>query len=276
MFELRSGWAKAGLSVLAVGIAVLIVAPVVWVGALSLKTGREVYNQKFLPDEWVPGNYIEAWREFGLGGYFVNSAFVTAVSVVLTILVALLAAHAFTWLRFPGSDAVFTLLLLGIMIPPAALVLPLLVEARHLGLYNDLFGLSLVYVAFGLPISILIFRGFFAGIPSELVESARLDGAREWKILFRVIVPVARPAVVTVTILLFLANWNDFILALVLLRDSESYTLPVGISQFIGQYATPHELIAAASLIGSVPVFILYLVLERKFQQGVTAGALKG
>ena len=276
MFELRSGWAKAGLSVLAVGIAVLIVAPVVWVGALSLKTGREVYNQKFLPDEWVPGNYIEAWREFGLGGYFVNSAFVTAVSVVLTILVALLAAHAFTWLRFPGSDAVFTMLLLGIMIPPAALVLPLLIEARHLGLYNSLFGLSLVYVAFGLPISILIFRGFFQGIPAELVESARLDGAREWKILFRIIVPVARPAVVTVTILLFLANWNDFILALVLLRDSESYTLPVGISQFIGQYATPHELIAAASLIGSVPVFILYLVLERKFQQGVTAGALKG
>jgi len=189
---------------------------------------------------------------------------------------ALLAAHAFTWLRFPGSDVVFTLLLLGIMIPPAALVLPLLIEARHLGFYNDLFGLSLVYVAFGLPISILIFRGFFAGIPGELVESARLDGAREWKILFRVIVPVARPAVVTVTILLFLANWNDFILALVLLRDAETYTLPVGISQFIGQYATPHELIAAASIIGSVPVFILYLVLERRFQQGVTAGALKG
>ncbi len=276
MFDLRSGWAKAGLSLLAIGIAVVIVLPVAWVGALSLKTGREVYNQSFLPDEWVPGNYIEAWQEFGLGGYFVNSVFVTFVSVALTILVALLAAHAFTWLRFRGSEAVFTALLLGIMIPPAALVVPLLIEARHLGLYNDLFGLSLVYVAFGLPISILIFRGFFQGIPGELVESARLDGAREWKILFRVIVPLARPAVVTVTILLFLANWNDFILALVLLRDADSYTLPVGISQFIGQYSTPHELIAAASIIGSVPVFILYLVLERRFQQGVTAGALKG
>lgn len=276
MFDIRSLWAKASLSLLAVGVAVVIVLPVVWIGALSLKTGRDVNSQSFLPVNWTPGNYAVAWRDFGLGGYFLNSAFVTVTSVVLTILVGLLAAHAFTWLRFRGSEWVFTAMLLGIMIPPAALVLPLLIEARQLGLYDELYGLSLVYVAFGLPISVLIFRGFFQGLPGELVESARLDGAREWKILWRVVVPMARPAIVTVTILLFLANWNDFILALVLMRDADTYTLPVGISQFIGQYRTPHELIAAASIIGSVPVFLLYLVLERRFQQGVTQGALKG
>ncbi len=276
MFDIRSPWAKSSLSLLAVGIAVVVLLPIAWIGALSLKTGREVYKQSFLPDQWTPGNYVEAWREFGLGGYFVNSVFVTALSVALTVLVGLLAAHAFTWLKFPGSEWVFTALLLGIMIPPAALVLPLLIEARQLGLYDELYGLSLVYVAFGLPISILVFRGFFQGLPGDLVESARLDGAREWKILWRVVVPMARPAIVTVTILLMLANWNDFILALVLLRDSDTYTLPVGISQFIGQYRTPHELIAAASLIGSVPVFLLYLILERRFQQGVAQGALKG
>ncbi len=276
MFDIRSLWARASLSILSVSVAVVVVLPVLWVGALSLKTGREVYNQSFLPDQWTPGNYVEAWRDFGLGGYFLNSLFVTVISVVLTIIVGLLAAHAFTWLRFPGSEVVFTALLLGIMIPPAALVLPLLIEARQLGLYDQLYGLSLVYVAFGMPIAILVFRGFFQGLPGELVESARLDGAREWRILAKVIVPMARPAIVTVTILLFLANWNDFILALVLLRDADTYTLPVGISQFIGQYRTPHELIAAASIIGSVPVFLLYIVLERRFQQGVTQGALKG
>ena len=101
-----------------------------------------------------------------------------------------------------------------------------------------------------------------------------MDGAREWKIVAQVIAPVARPAIIAVVILLFLANWSDFILALVLLRDAESYTVPVGISQFIGQYNTPHELIAAASIIASIPVFLLYLALQRKFEKGVTTGAL--
>jgi len=161
------------------------------------------------------------------------------------------------------------------MIPPAALIIPLFVEIRTLGLYDTHVGLALVYVAFGLPLSILILRSFFAGIPRELLEAARLDGAGEARILRSVVVPLAKAPIATVAILLFLFCWNDFFLALVLLRDAGTYTLPVGIAQFIGQYSTPYELVAAAVLIAAVPVFILYLVLHRQFEQGVAEGAVK-
>ena len=131
-------------------------------------------------------------------------------------------------------------------------------------------------LAFGLPIATLIFRGFFASIPHEIIEAARIDGCSELMVLWRILAPLAKGAIATVTLLLFLVNWNEFILALVLLRDSSNYTLPLGINSQLGQYTSDYHLIAAASIIASIPIFSAYLLLQTQFERGVAEGALKG
>lgn len=256
-------------------LASVFLLPLLWVISLSLKSNRETLSPALFPESPQPGNYARAWRQFGLGQFFLNSLVVTVFSVGVTVLAAMFAAYGFTKLRFRGSETLFVTLLMGVIIPPAALVVPLLIEMRHLGLYNSRMGLSLVYVALGLPIATLILRGFFDGIPHELVEAARLDRCSETKILFRVLAPLARGGIVTVIILLFLANWNEFILALVSLRDVQKYTLPVGVSSQIGQYTSEYHLIAASSVIASIPVFAIYLALQRQFERGIAEGALK-
>lgn len=266
---------RIGISTFLVASAMVSLAPILWIVGLALRTGPDVYSRAVIPASFRPQNFVDAWNQFGLGPLFVNSIIVTASSVAIAVTLSVLAAYGFARLRFRGSEVLFLMILLGLMIPPAALIIPLFVEIRSLGLYDTHVGLSLVYVAFGLPLSILILRSFFAGIPRELLEAARIDGATERWILWDVVVPLARAPIATVAILLFLFAWNDFFLALVLLRDAGTYTLPVGIAQFIGQYSTPYELVAAAVLIAAVPVFALYLALHRQFEQGVAEGAVK-
>jgi raffinose/stachyose/melibiose transport system permease protein len=266
---------RIGISAFLVFSAMVSLAPILWIVGLALRTGPDVYSRAVIPASVRPQNFVDAWNQFGLGTLFLNSVIVTASSVAIAVTLSVLAAYGFARLRFRGSEVLFLMILLGLMIPPAALIIPLFVEIRSLGLYDTHVGLSLVYVAFGLPLSILVLRSFFASIPRELLEAARIDGATERWILWDVVVPLAKAPIATVSILLFLFAWNDFFLALVLLRDAGTYTLPVGIAQFIGQYSTPHELVAAAVLLAAVPVFLLYLALHRQFEQGVAEGAVK-
>jgi ABC-type glycerol-3-phosphate transport system permease component len=271
----RSKGMRVLVSAAALGIAFVVLAPVLWVFGLSLKTTRETLQPGMFPASPQFGNYAAAWNRVGLGQLFLNSGIVTAGSVILTVLAAMCGAYAFTKVRFRGSEILFSALLLGVVIPPSALVVPLLIQMRYVGLYDSRLGLTLAYVAFGLPIATLVLRGFFVSIPHEIVEAARLDGCSESRILWRILAPLARGAIATVTILLFLANWNEFILALVLLRDDASYTLPLGINAQIGQYTSEYQLIAASSIIASLPVFAIYLGLQGQFERGVTEGALK-
>jgi raffinose/stachyose/melibiose transport system permease protein len=266
---------RIGISAFLVFSAFVALAPIIWIIGLALRTGADVYSRSVLPTSVRPENFIDAWNQFGMGSLFINSIIVTVASVVVAVSLSVLAAYGFARLSFRGSNVIFVLILLGLMIPPAAIIIPLFVEIRTLGLYDSHIGLGLVYVAFGLPLSILILRSFFVSIPRELLEAARIDGASEIWILRDVVVPMSKAPIATVSILLFLFAWNDFFLALVLLRDAGTYTLPVGIAQFIGQYSTPHELVAAAVIISAVPVFILYLVLHRYFERGVAEGAVK-
>lgn len=255
--------------------AFVALAPIGWIVVLSLRTGADVYSRSLIPKGVRPENFPDAWEQFGMAGLFLNSLIVTGLSVVVCVTLSVLAAYGFARLRFRGSEVLFLMVLLGLMVPPAAVIIPVFVEIRQMGLYDTHVGLSLVYIAFGLPLSILILRSFFASIPRELLEAARIDGATERWILWGVVVPLAKAPIATVSILLALFSWNDYFLALVLLRDAGSYTLPVGIAQFIGQYSTPYELVAAAVVIVAVPVFLLYLLLHRQFERGVAEGAVK-
>lgn len=256
--------------------AVLSMLPVIWVAALSLKTGADVYSSSFIPATLNPDNYAQAWNQFALGPLFLHSIAVTVGAVLATVVFSCLAAYGFAKVPFRGSEVLFVGILLGIMVPPAAVIIPLFVEIHAMGLYNNFLGLGAAYTAFGLPVGILILRSFFSSIPAELIEAARIDGASDLQILGNVIAPLSKAPIVTVSLLTFLAAWNDFFLALVLLKDAGTYTIPVGVSQFIGQYSTPYELVAAAALIASAPIILIYLVLHSQFERGVTEGAVRG
>ncbi|MHB1253637.1 MAG: carbohydrate ABC transporter permease [Candidatus Humimicrobiaceae bacterium] len=262
------------ISIYLLGVVFLI--PIFWVFSLSLRSKKDALTAMFFTRDVHFDNYLKAWQTFGFSKLYINSLIVTVLSVFITLVIASLAAYSFSRLRYKGSNIIFYMLLLGMMIPPAAIIIPLFVIMENLNLYNTLFSLILSYIAFGLPIATLILRGFFMSIPPELVEAARIDGSSEVGTFFRIIIPLSKPAISTVVIFLFMQNWNEFLLALVLLRDKILYTLPVGVAIFVGQWDSPWELVAAGVIIASVPVFVLYLILQDQFVKGLTAGAVKG
>ena len=143
-------------------------------------------------------------------------------------------------------------------------------------MYNTHTALVLTYIAFGLPIAVLVFRGFFLSVPEELIEAARIDGTREAGTFLRIIVPLSTPAFATVIVFAFMQNWNEFLLALILLRDKARYTIPVGMANLVGQWDSPWQLIAAGVVIASVPIFLVYLLIQDLYIKGLTAGAIKG
>lgn len=263
-------------SILIYLLGIMFLLPVIWVFSLSLRSKKDALSAVFFTRELHFENYWTAWKTFNFSGLFLNSFIVTIASVVVTLIVASLAAYAFARLTYKGSNIVFYAILLGIMIPPAAIIIPLFIIMKTIGLYNTHFSLVISYIAFGLPIAVLILRGFFQSIPKELIEAARIDGSSEIGTFFKIMIPLSKPAIATVTIFLFMQNWNEFILALVLLKDKLLYTLPVGLANFVGQWDSPWQLVAAGVIIASVPIFIVYLAIQDLFVKGLTAGAVKG
>lgn len=262
------------LGISLVGLGFLV--PIIWVISLSLRSKKTVFTALFFTRDLHFENYLTAWKTFHFGRLFLNSAFITGVSVLFILAISSLAAYAFCRLKYRGSEFFFYLILLGMMIPPAAVVIPLFLIMKNLGLYNTHLALMLAYVTFGLPIAVLIFRGFFLSVPAELIEAARIDGSHEVNTFASIIMPLSTPAIATVVIFSFMQNWNEFLLALVLLKDRLLYTLPVGMANLVGQWDSPWQLIAAGVVIASLPIFIVYLTIQDLYVKGLTAGALKG
>jgi ABC-type glycerol-3-phosphate transport system permease component len=257
-------------------LSVVFLIPIIWVLSLSLRSKKDVFSTLFFTRDLHFENYLTTWATFHFGRLFLNSAIITVVSVLVVLAVSAMAAYAFTRLKYRGSEFFFYLILLGMMIPPAAVIIPLFLIMKNLGLYNTHMSLILAYIAFGLPIAVLIFRGFFLSIPGELIEAARIDGSHETRTFLSIILPLSTPAIATVVIFSFMQNWNEFLMALVLLKDNVLYTIPVGMSNLVGQWDSPWQLIAAAVVIASLPIFIVYLMIQDLYVRGLTAGALKG
>ncbi len=272
----RRWGARIGQSAPVCLIGVLFLLPVIWVLSLSLRSKKEVFTALFFTRGLHLENYAVAWQTFHFGGLFLNSVLVTAASVLFILAISSLAAYAFCRLRYRGSEFFFYLILLGMMIPPAAVVIPLFLIIKNLGLYNTRLALVLAYIGFGLPIAVLIFRGFFHSVPGELIEAARIDGTHEVGAFLRIILPLSTPAFATVVVFSFMQNWNEFLLALILLKDKALYTIPVGMANLVGQWDSPWQLIAAGVVIASVPIFLVYLLIQDLYVKGLTAGALKG
>jgi raffinose/stachyose/melibiose transport system permease protein len=221
-------------------------------------------------------NFADAWDEGNFGTYLKSSVIVTTVVVVVAGVLSILAGYAFGQMRFRGATVLFYVFLLGLMVPMEAIIVPLYYDFRDWGLTNTYWALILPQIGTSVAFGTFWMRAFFRGVPRSLVEAARIDGASSWFTLWRVLLPLARPAVLTMTVLLFMWTWNEFLLALVMVSDENLRTAPLGLSFFQGRNTSDLTLMAAGSVIVALPVVILYVFLQRHFIRGMLAGAVKG
>jgi raffinose/stachyose/melibiose transport system permease protein len=218
-------------------------------------------------------NFSEAW-ETGVKNYFWNSVIVTSFKVPIGIILESMAAFALTHMHFKWADRVFTYILVGLIVPMQMTLVPLTLLMNALNLIDTLTGLTILYIGFGVPFGVLVMRGFFRTVPVAIIEAARIDGCSWLKIFYRIALPLALPAVVSLCILDGVATWNEFILAQIFLRSDELRTLPLGLVQFSTQFSTQYDQLAAAVLISVVPIVLVFLFFQRYFVAGM-GGAVK-
>jgi raffinose/stachyose/melibiose transport system permease protein len=243
------------------------------VTALQARGGAASFG---VPDGLNVDNFATAWDEGNFGDYLRSSAIVTVSVVVLSTLLSILAGYAFGMMRFRGSSALFYLMLLGLMVPLEATIVPLYYDLRDLSLTDTYWALILPQVGASVAFGTFWMRAFFRSVPRSLVEAARLDGSTSWTTLWRVVLPLGRPAVLTMVALIFMWTWNEFLLALVMVSDEGLRTAPLGLAFFQGRNTTDYALLAAGSVIVATPVVLLYVFLQRHFIRGMLAGAIKG
>jgi raffinose/stachyose/melibiose transport system permease protein len=243
----------------------------------SLKTNPEITMSTFaLPKTLHFENYVNAWKTANMGVYFINSIFVCVTSIVLTIMIGALAAFILAKFQFKAKKFIYSLFIIGMLIPMQAVLVPLFIQMRTLKLLDNPLSLILSYTAFGLPITIFILESFIKSFPDSIIEAGIMDGGEIRHIFLKMILPMSRPAIATVVILNFLNNWKEFSFALIFISTDSKKTLPLGLYNFIGAYSSNYAELMAAMMIASVPIIILYLILQEQIINGMTAGAVKG
>jgi ABC-type glycerol-3-phosphate transport system permease component len=254
----------------------LFIGPVIWIFFLALKSRQEyATNPLGLPIDPQWTNFTTAWDQGRFSVYLPNT-FLYAILIVLGVATfACLCGYAFAKLRFPGRDLLFGLFLVGLTLPFLSIMIPIFYIARDLHILGTRWGFILPAVGLGLPFSIFLMRAFFRAIPDELGEAARVDGAGEFGVFFRVMLPLAWPGLATVAVFEFLNSWSAYLMPLVLVQREELRPVALALPLFQSRYSSELQLIAAATIITIVPPLIVYLLLQRRFVEGVTAGALK-
>jgi multiple sugar transport system permease protein len=262
------------LAVLTLG-AVAMTLPFIYLLATSFRQNAYVLEPHFIPDQPTTSNYVDAWTSNQFGRYFLNSVIVALATTVAAVFLSSMMAYSFARFRFPARRLLFGLLMVGLMVPTMMLLIPQFLLAKQLGLLDSLWGLIVFYTGGNLALNTFLLRGFFQGIPPELEEAMVVDGAGPWERYRKLILPLSRPALATVSIFTFLASWDEFVWALTIINDPNKRTLPIAITLFQGQHSTSWGLVFAASAIAVVPVLAIYVTFQRQFISGLAAGALK-
>jgi raffinose/stachyose/melibiose transport system permease protein len=253
--------------------AAIACGPLVLVALGSFRSNPDILRTPVgLPDSLDPANYLRAWETASISTYFSNSILVTVIAVALCVAVSAMAAYALSRWRFRGRALLAAFFLSGLMIPAKLGLLPVFYMFQSMGLIDTRLGLILLYAASGVPFSIFVIMGFMRGLPAELEEAARLDGAGEGRLFLSVALPLMRPALAVVTVFQFAPTWNDFFYPLVLLRDSGKYTVPVGLTRFFGEFATDRAALFAGLVIALVPLALVFAFATKQIIAGLTAG----
>jgi len=250
--------------------------PFLWVMSMSLRTTPEIFDDPYaLPVRLHWEKFANAWTNSNYGTYFWNSLIVVVTAVALVTLIGAMAAHCLARYRFRGSRLVRFVILSGMILPPQLLILSLFQILLDYGLYNSLAGLIIVYVATQLAMTVYILEGFFAQLPQDLFDAARIDGYADFEIFWRITLPIGLPAIFTTVTLNFIILWNEYLYAVVLLTDDEKRTLPLGIMHFMGGHQLDVGMIATGLMISITPVILLYALFSETMIKGMTAGAVR-
>lgn len=250
--------------------------PFAWMAVMSLRTTSEITDNPYaLPETLHWEKYAQAWFGSNYSTYFWNSTTVTVASVVLLSICGAMAAHCLARYRFRFNRLIFFLIFSAIILPPQITIIGIFQQLVQYGLYNTHFGLILVYVSMQLPLTVYILEGFFARLPQDLFDAARMDGYSDWEIFWRITMPIGLPAIATTAILNMIYIWNEFLFAVVLLVDDDKRTLPLGIQRFLGDHLEDTGMLATGLMIAVVPIIIAYVFFSEKMIQGMTAGAVK-
>lgn len=254
----------------------LFIFPLIWLLYNSFKTNSDLYSNPWaLPTVWHLENYDYAWSVANVSVYFFNSVKVCGCAITASLLLSTTAAFAITRLRWKLAPVVLSLFIISMMIPVNATLIPQFLMFSKLGLINRHIALIILYAVGALPISIFILVGFMKTFPTEIEESAVIDGATMGRLFFSITLPVSRSAIATVAIYTFITMWNDLTTAVVFLSDKARMTLPYGLKAFQGQYATDYVSTFAAVAIATVPTVLIFTVFNKQIIAGVTAGSVK-
>ncbi|WP_322906943.1 carbohydrate ABC transporter permease [Paenibacillus campi] len=261
--------------------AILVVTqiyPLFWLLMYSLKTNEEILSGRFFALPIVPQwhNYVEAYTSGNYLKYLGNSVLVTTVTLLAVILLSSMTAYAIARFRWKYGPYVMLLFLLGMMIPMQATLLPLMIIFKNLDLLDTRWSIIIPYTAFALPIAVFILSNFMRSIPTDIEESAFMDGASVYRIFRSIILPISLPPVMTVCILTFINIWNEYIVAATFISSENLKTLPFGVYSFVSQYSVNYGNIGAFLVMGALPVLIIYFILSERITKGMVAGAVKG
>lgn len=275
------GWGVARIVYLVL-LGIFTVLPMAWMLLTSVKTQFAALQY---PPEWIPSEptleqytrLLSPTNEVGQEflHYLLNSVMVSTATTILGVVIAVPAAYAFSRFRFPGRKLLFYAVLVRNMFPAVVFLMPLFIMMKWMGLVNTAWSLILTYLTFGLPLSIWLLKGFYDNIPPQLEQAARIDGATRFQAFLYVVMPLSTPGIIATAIYSFVLAWNEYVYALTFINDKSKLTLPVGLERFFTEYATNWPGLMAASFIMSVPVVVLFLVLQKYFVRALTEGAVK-
>jgi ABC-type glycerol-3-phosphate transport system permease component len=255
---------------------VIFVVPLIWVLLSAFKAAPELIRNPFgLPEVWRWENFVEAWTVGRFDRFLGNSVLYTAAIVAGVVALSTFAGYALALLPLPGRDGLLVLFLLGLMVPFQSFMIPLYYLLRDIHLLETYWAFILPGIAFRLPFGIFLMRGFFRGLPRELGDAARVDGANEWQVFRQVLLPLATPGLAAQVIFQFVWAWREFLMPLVYVQSEALRPVSTGIMFFFGRFTAQRDLIAAGVTIAMIPMVVLYLLLQRRFIEGITAGALK-
>jgi multiple sugar transport system permease protein/raffinose/stachyose/melibiose transport system permease protein len=274
----RTPAASALLAILALVLVLVCLFPFAWMALSSIKKLPELFT---VPPHWLPNeptldNFGTVLFRSNIPRYFLNSVVISGGATAVALALAVFASYGFARFEFRAKPYLQTFVLVGQLLPTAAIIVPLFITLRYLHLINTYWGLILVYTIITLPLSVWMLTSYMRGIPTELEEAAVIDGASRLGVLFRITLPLAIPGVVAVGVFSFVTCWNEYIFALVFAQDQTVKTLPIGLTEFSTEFNTDWGGVMAASMVMTVPVVLLFLAFQKLFVGGLTAGATKG
>jgi ABC-type glycerol-3-phosphate transport system permease component len=266
-----------GILALVLGIyTIYTLGPFLWLATMGVRTTAEISADHYAwprPFHW--NQFRIAWVDSDFATYFWNSTVVVVGAVAVVTLIGAAAAHALARYRFRGNRLIYFILFSSIIFPPQITLISIYQILVEYNLYNSLLGLSLVYISLQLPLTVYLLEGFFARIPQDLFDAAKMDGYGDLEIFWRIVLPVGLPAIATTLILNFIQLWNEFLFAVVLITDPDKRTLPIGIRAFMGDHFQDIGMIATGVMISVIPVIVAYVFFSEKLIRGMTAGAIK-